>query len=186
MRAVAIKALQCGSIPQHIGLIMDGNRRYGRKVHVGNGKGYYLGYETLEEVRSLVCVKYLHQFIFFFFCVRRTLQLTIRVVRQLFGCMFRFWQCVWRWALKLLRYMLSALRTLRDRPIKWRHSWNWPKQSLPNYVNKGKVIGRTKWLPLTTFIFSYDHSSIRLAYESLLLGQEVVRQRGYACRRERI
>lgn len=66
MRAVAIKALQCGSIPQHIGLIMDGNRRYGRKVHVGNGKGYYLGYETLEEVRSLVCVKYLHQFIFFF------------------------------------------------------------------------------------------------------------------------
>lgn len=52
MRAVAIKALQCGSIPQHIGLIMDGNRRYGRKVHVGNGKGYYLGYETLEEVRA--------------------------------------------------------------------------------------------------------------------------------------
>lgn len=58
MRAVAIKALQCGSIPQHIGLIMDGNRRYGRKVHVGNGKGYYLGYETLEEVRSLVFVMF--------------------------------------------------------------------------------------------------------------------------------
>lgn len=56
MRAVAIKALQCGSIPQHIGLIMDGNRRYGRKVHVGNGKGYYLGYETLEEILA-VCME---------------------------------------------------------------------------------------------------------------------------------
>ncbi|KAF8942673.1 Structural maintenance of chromosomes protein 2 [Haplosporangium gracile] len=56
MRAVAIKALQCGSIPQHIGLIMDGNRRYGRKVYVGNGKGYYLGYETLEEILA-VCME---------------------------------------------------------------------------------------------------------------------------------
>ncbi|KAF9095479.1 cis-prenyltransferase [Mortierella sp. AD031] len=56
MRGVAIKALQCGSIPQHIGLIMDGNRRYGRKVHVGNGKGYYLGYETLEEILA-VCME---------------------------------------------------------------------------------------------------------------------------------
>ncbi|KAG0345417.1 cis-prenyltransferase [Podila humilis] len=49
MRGVAIKALQCGPIPQHVGFIMDGNRRYGRKVQVGTGKGYYLGYETLEE-----------------------------------------------------------------------------------------------------------------------------------------
>jgi len=50
MRAIAIKALQCGSIPQHVGFIMDGNRRYGRKVNVGNDKGYYLGYDTMEEV----------------------------------------------------------------------------------------------------------------------------------------
>lgn len=50
MRGIAIKALQCGSIPQHVGFIMDGNRRYGRKVQVGNGRGYYLGYETMEEV----------------------------------------------------------------------------------------------------------------------------------------
>ncbi|KAG0369593.1 putative undecaprenyl diphosphate synthase-domain-containing protein [Gamsiella multidivaricata] len=53
MRGIAIKALQCGSIPQHVGFIMDGNRRYGRKVQVGNGKGYYLGYETLEEILAV-------------------------------------------------------------------------------------------------------------------------------------
>ena len=51
LRKFAISALQCGPVPQHVGFIMDGNRRYGRKVHVGNGKGYYLGYETLEEVK---------------------------------------------------------------------------------------------------------------------------------------
>ncbi|KAF9930899.1 hypothetical protein FBU30_011097 [Linnemannia zychae] len=56
MRGIAIKALQCGSIPQHIGIIMDGNRRYGRKVHVGNNKGYYLGYDTLEEILA-VCME---------------------------------------------------------------------------------------------------------------------------------
>lgn len=50
LRKIAIKALQCGTVPQHVGFIMDGNRRYGRKVHVGNDRGYYLGYETLEEV----------------------------------------------------------------------------------------------------------------------------------------
>ncbi|KAF9183296.1 cis-prenyltransferase [Haplosporangium sp. Z 767] len=35
---------------------MDGNRRYGRKVQVGNGRGYYLGYETLEEILA-VCME---------------------------------------------------------------------------------------------------------------------------------
>ncbi|KAG0000925.1 Structural maintenance of chromosomes protein 2 [Entomortierella chlamydospora] len=55
-RGIAIKALQCGSIPHHVGFIMDGNRRYGRKVNVGNGKGYYLGYETLEEILA-VCME---------------------------------------------------------------------------------------------------------------------------------
>ncbi|KAF9419732.1 cis-prenyltransferase [Podila epigama] len=55
-RGIAIKALQCGSIPQHVGFIMDGNRRYGRKVQVGNGRGYYLGYETMEEILA-VCME---------------------------------------------------------------------------------------------------------------------------------
>ncbi|KAG9320978.1 hypothetical protein KVV02_000609 [Mortierella alpina] len=52
----AVKALQCGPIPKHVGLIMDGNRRYGRKVHVGNGEGYYLGYDTLQEIMA-ECMK---------------------------------------------------------------------------------------------------------------------------------
>jgi undecaprenyl pyrophosphate synthase len=50
MRRIMLSTMQYGAVPRHIGFIMDGNRRYGRKVHVGNGKGYYLGYETLEEV----------------------------------------------------------------------------------------------------------------------------------------
>ncbi|KAI8355427.1 putative undecaprenyl diphosphate synthase-domain-containing protein [Mortierella sp. GBAus27b] len=56
MRGIAIKALQCGPIPQHVGFIMDGNRRYGRKVQVGNSRGYYLGYEALEEMLA-VCME---------------------------------------------------------------------------------------------------------------------------------
>ncbi|KAF9950000.1 hypothetical protein BGZ70_001554 [Mortierella alpina] len=48
----AVKVVQCGPIPQHIGLIMDGNRRYGRKVQVGSGGGYYLGFETLQEIMA--------------------------------------------------------------------------------------------------------------------------------------
>lgn len=60
MRGVAIKALQCGSIPQHVGFIMDGNRRYGRKVQVGNSRGYYLGYEALEEVNTTMSFRPIH------------------------------------------------------------------------------------------------------------------------------
>ncbi|KAG0352785.1 cis-prenyltransferase [Podila minutissima] len=56
MRGIAIKALQCGSIPQHVGFIMDGNRRYGLKTQVGNSRGYYLGYETMEEILA-VCME---------------------------------------------------------------------------------------------------------------------------------
>ncbi|KAI1317848.1 cis-prenyltransferase [Mortierella claussenii] len=56
MRTVAIKALQSGPIPQHIGFIMDGNRRYGRKIHVGNDRGYYLGYDTLGKLLA-VCME---------------------------------------------------------------------------------------------------------------------------------
>ncbi|KAG0234610.1 hypothetical protein BGW42_006361 [Actinomortierella wolfii] len=55
-RTTLVKTLQCGPIPQHIGFIMDGNRRFGRKVNVGNGKGYYLGYNTLEQMMA-VCME---------------------------------------------------------------------------------------------------------------------------------
>ncbi|KAF9961465.1 cis-prenyltransferase [Mortierella alpina] len=56
LRSTAVKALQCGPIPKHVGFIMDGNRRYGRKVQVGSGKGYYLGYDTLQEMLA-VCME---------------------------------------------------------------------------------------------------------------------------------
>ncbi|KAF9919030.1 cis-prenyltransferase [Lobosporangium transversale] len=55
LRTLAIKAMQQGAIPQHVGFIMDGNRRYGKKVNVGN-KGYYLGYDALAETLA-VCME---------------------------------------------------------------------------------------------------------------------------------
>ncbi|KAF9977055.1 cis-prenyltransferase [Actinomortierella ambigua] len=52
-RTTLVKALQCGPIPQHIGFIMDGNRRFGRKVNVDSGRGYYFGYNTLEQMLAI-------------------------------------------------------------------------------------------------------------------------------------
>ncbi|KAG0027167.1 cis-prenyltransferase [Podila clonocystis] len=56
MRGIAVKALKCGPVPQHVGFIMDGNRRYGRKAQVSNSRGYYLGYEAMEETLA-VCME---------------------------------------------------------------------------------------------------------------------------------
>ncbi|KAG0016998.1 hypothetical protein BGZ81_010961 [Podila clonocystis] len=56
MRGIAVKALKCGPVPQHVGFIMDGNRRYGRKAQVSNIRGYYLGYEAMEETLA-VCME---------------------------------------------------------------------------------------------------------------------------------
>ena len=45
-----IKILRHGPIPQHIGFIMDGNRRFARKINVQTTEGHYMGFIKLEEV----------------------------------------------------------------------------------------------------------------------------------------
>ena len=45
-----IKILRYGPIPQHIGFIMDGNRRFARKINVQTAEGHYMGFLKMEEV----------------------------------------------------------------------------------------------------------------------------------------
>ncbi|CAG8464564.1 15260_t:CDS:2 [Funneliformis caledonium] len=52
-RGFLIKTLQHGPIPQHIGFIMDGNRRFARKVKVQTTKGHYMGFAKMEEVLDI-------------------------------------------------------------------------------------------------------------------------------------
>ncbi|CAI2178248.1 13572_t:CDS:2 [Funneliformis geosporum] len=53
VRDFLIKTLQHGPIPQHIGFIMDGNRRFARKVKVQTTKGHYMGFAKMEEVLDI-------------------------------------------------------------------------------------------------------------------------------------
>jgi ditrans,polycis-polyprenyl diphosphate synthase len=46
-----IKILRHGPIPQHIGIIMDGNRRFARKINVQTTEGHYMGFMKMEEVK---------------------------------------------------------------------------------------------------------------------------------------
>jgi hypothetical protein len=44
-----IKILRYGKIPRHIGFIMDGNRRFARKMNVQTAEGHYRGFLKMEE-----------------------------------------------------------------------------------------------------------------------------------------
>ncbi|KAI9492539.1 di-trans,poly-cis-decaprenylcistransferase [Zychaea mexicana] len=46
----AIAVLRRGRIPQHIGFILDGNRRYARKMGADTKSGHYKGFERLKKV----------------------------------------------------------------------------------------------------------------------------------------
>jgi len=39
-----------GPVPNHIAIIMDGNRRYARSQHIDTAEGHYSGAETLKNV----------------------------------------------------------------------------------------------------------------------------------------
>ena len=45
-----IAAIRRGPIPQHIAIIMDGNRRYARSNRIDTAEGHYSGAETLKNV----------------------------------------------------------------------------------------------------------------------------------------
>jgi ditrans,polycis-polyprenyl diphosphate synthase len=45
-----IHILQHGKIPQHVAFIMDGNRRYARKLGMHTGHGHVKGFDKLYQV----------------------------------------------------------------------------------------------------------------------------------------
>jgi ditrans,polycis-polyprenyl diphosphate synthase len=47
-----IAAIRRGPVPQHIAIIMDGNRRYARSNRVDTAEGHYSGAETLKQVAT--------------------------------------------------------------------------------------------------------------------------------------
>ena len=47
---LAFKILKSGDIPQHIAIIMDGNRRFARKHGIEKQVGHSKGFEKLAEV----------------------------------------------------------------------------------------------------------------------------------------
>lgn len=47
---LAINALQAGPVPRHVAFIMDGNRRFAKKLNVENRLGHVAGFEKLAQV----------------------------------------------------------------------------------------------------------------------------------------
>ncbi|KAJ2884754.1 hypothetical protein H4R27_001866 [Coemansia aciculifera] len=51
MRLVAVRVLRQGPIPQHVGFIMDGNRRFAKKSHMETpSRGHLAGFTKLTKV----------------------------------------------------------------------------------------------------------------------------------------
>lgn len=53
-RRHASGVLKCGPVPRHVAFIMDGNRRFARRLHEQVSVGHSMGGETLLEVRPEV------------------------------------------------------------------------------------------------------------------------------------
>jgi ditrans,polycis-polyprenyl diphosphate synthase len=50
LRALATAVLQAGPTPQHVAIIMDGNRRYARRHHAAPIAGHAAGFAALQRV----------------------------------------------------------------------------------------------------------------------------------------
>lgn len=49
-RSVCCRILRTGVVPKHVAIIMDGNRRFAKKMHYGKAfQGHVLGFEKLKE-----------------------------------------------------------------------------------------------------------------------------------------
>lgn len=52
IRSFCNNVIKSGQIPKHVAIIMDGNRRFAKKVNCGRSKGHEKGFEKLTEVRG--------------------------------------------------------------------------------------------------------------------------------------
>lgn len=50
-RAAATSVVRAGPVPEHVALIMDGNRRFAKQRNIRRIEGHALGFEKLKEVR---------------------------------------------------------------------------------------------------------------------------------------
>ena len=56
VRSFCSNVLKCGPMPKHVAFIMDGNRRFAKKVNCERSKGHEKGFDKLTEVNRKVCV----------------------------------------------------------------------------------------------------------------------------------
>ena len=47
--SLCIKLLRCGEVPKHVAFIMDGNRRYAKKLGLDKIDGHSQGFEKLAQ-----------------------------------------------------------------------------------------------------------------------------------------
>jgi hypothetical protein len=65
LRKTGTGLLKNGPIPRHIAFIMDGNRRFARKMKVEYQQGHSLGFDKLKEVCLDSSFSCLHRRLFF-------------------------------------------------------------------------------------------------------------------------
>ena len=54
LRSFCNNVIKSGQLPQHVAIIMDGNRRFAKKVNCERSKGHEKGFEKLTEVRGFM------------------------------------------------------------------------------------------------------------------------------------
>lgn len=54
LRTLVIETLKKGPLPNHVGFIMDGNRRYSRSAGLQVEEGHMAGFEALKRVSLLL------------------------------------------------------------------------------------------------------------------------------------
>ena len=52
LRSFCNNVIKSGQLPRHVAIIMDGNRRFAKKVNCERSKGHQKGFEKLTEVRA--------------------------------------------------------------------------------------------------------------------------------------
>lgn len=57
LRSFCNNVIKAGPMPKHVAIIMDGNRRFAKKVNCARSKGHEKGFEKLTEV----CAMYIEE-----------------------------------------------------------------------------------------------------------------------------